>query len=364
MNAAATYLATKQQQLNEYLEFHNLRIKNRERRHDLKLYYYELPEELEMLQFNHFLINSDMYKEDQGTFQIILHYLKNHYSTLSISDADYILIPFNFQFYHQLPDRSINQLVHDARKLAPGKKLILFSLGDFCMKSANRSTPFEKQLFNQPHKNTDYVASCIQPDDIFITFESTLDFIFSDIPVFPLIQTDPVNPFAADKDYLFSFLGAYYKEGWPEGFVRSPSQKEIWENLQKNNPESLIAVSRTTNTSGNRNPFYEIPQKSIFTLCPRGITSWSFRVFESILAGSVPVILSDSYMRHFPDLIPWDLFSITYPEQSLSNIGEFLKGIQPNVINSLRQNLQKNQHWFTANGLVNLVSYKLQQKLK
>jgi hypothetical protein len=363
MNAAAIHLSTKQQQLKEFLEFHSRRLKPRDRRTDLKLYYYELPEELEMIQYNHFLIDNDVYKEDQGTFQIILDYLKKHFSTPSISDADYILIPFNFQFYRQIQNGSIDQVMRNARKLARGQKFILFSFGDFCMKSANRSTTFEKQLFNHANNTNEYAPACIQPEDIFITFESTLDFIYSDIPVFPLIQTDPIDPFASAKEYLFSFVGAYYKGGWPEGFVRSPSRKEIWENLQKQ-PEGLIVVSNPANGSGGQNnPFYEIPQKSTFTLCPRGIASWSFRVFESILAGSVPVILSDSYTRPFPDQIPWDLFSITYPEQYLSNVGEFLKGIQPDVVHSLRRNLQKNQHWFTVNGLVNLILYKLQQKL-
>lgn len=62
--------------------------------------------------------------------------------------------------------------------------------------------------------------------------------------------------------------------------------------------------------------------RSKFVLCPRGIGVSSWRLFETLKAGRVPVIISDQWVP--PDGPDWDQISIRIPEAEVSSIPEVL----------------------------------------
>merc|ERR1712107_383337 len=51
---------------------------------------------------------------------------------------------------------------------------------------------------------------------------------------------------------------------------------------------------------------------SVFCLVPKGVGTWSHRLYEALLAGCVPVLLSDEVVLPFPDL-PWERFTVKWP---------------------------------------------------
>eukprot|EP00929_Paragymnodinium_shiwhaense_P120475 TRINITY_DN92425_c0_g1_i1.p1 TRINITY_DN92425_c0_g1~~TRINITY_DN92425_c0_g1_i1.p1 ORF type:complete len:586 (-),score=101.82 TRINITY_DN92425_c0_g1_i1:362-2119(-) len=55
---------------------------------------------------------------------------------------------------------------------------------------------------------------------------------------------------------------------------------------------------------------------SVFCLVPKGVGTWSHRLYEAFLAGCVPVILSDDMLLPFPTL-PWTTFSVKWPMRSV-----------------------------------------------
>merc|ERR1712176_882725 len=61
-----------------------------------------------------------------------------------------------------------------------------------------------------------------------------------------------------------------------------------------------------------------------FCLAPKGLTSYSSRLFESIFAGCIPVILSDRLRLPFSQIIPWDQIAIRWPEGEISKLYPFL----------------------------------------
>jgi hypothetical protein len=139
----------------------------------------------------------------------------------------------------------------------------------------------------------------------------------------------------------------------------------MWQDLiSRNKGNAMILSYQQAKDAVTGNPYYDIPQRSLFTLCPRGNACWSFRVFESILCGSVPVILSDSYLKPFSEFIPWDYFSITLPESYIASVDDLLAAIRPETVDALLLNLEKNQHWFVVSGLLNLIAGKLRQKVR
>ena len=77
---------------------------------------------------------------------------------------------------------------------------------------------------------------------------------------------------------------------------------------------------------------------SKFTLIPRGSSvGLSYRLVESMSAGSIPVIISDNNVLPFSDMINYKKFSISIKEKSIKNIEKKLKNIKN--INEIQNNL-------------------------
>lgn len=60
-----------------------------------------------------------------------------------------------------------------------------------------------------------------------------------------------------------------------------------------------------------------------FSLCPRGVSAGSIRLFESMKMGRACVILSDAWQPN--DGVAWNEFSITVPEKEVHRIPEILE---------------------------------------
>ena len=62
---------------------------------------------------------------------------------------------------------------------------------------------------------------------------------------------------------------------------------------------------------------------SAFVLCPRGGGTSTFRLFETMMLGRVPVILSDQWVpRVGPD---WESFSLRVMERDVSKVPRLLE---------------------------------------
>jgi len=360
-NQISRYLEEKIRSYDQFLQFHEEREPAAEISEVPFLYFFDIPKQLSEIQFNVFLIDPDLYKEDHGTFQFMINNLEKSYGVNSIEQAKYVVFPFNIYCFNHARKAVFMEVLKDLRVLAGDKPVIMFSIGDFCLRTSVRSTSFEKQIFKDI--DLSFFPDWITPTDILIHFESTKDFVETDIAVFPLIQIDPIKTHTQTRNILYSFVGTYYKKGWPDGFVRGASSKLIWDRLKAMSHSVIMLPDELLCDDGN-NPFFEISKKSKFTLCPRGICCWTFRLFEAILCGSIPVILSDSYLKPFPDIIPWDSFSITLPESELGNVDNYLTGINDKTLLELSENLNANQHWFTSAGLLRLLRSKLIEKAK
>ena len=85
--------------------------------------------------------------------------------------------------------------------------------------------------------------------------------------------------------------------------------------------------------------FVNITSRSIFTLCPRGYGKNSFRMYESMQLGSIPVYIYDDDWRPFKDTLNWDDFSISVHINDLEKLDETLSNISEERIKLLQKNL-------------------------
>jgi hypothetical protein len=76
-----------------------------------------------------------------------------------------------------------------------------------------------------------------------------------------------------------------------------------------------------------RDHYREVLGRSKFVLCPRGAGTASFRLFEALACGRVPVVLSDDWVE--PKGIDWRLCSVRIPERDAGTIPRRLEELEP-----------------------------------
>ncbi len=132
------------------------------------------------------------------------------------------------------------------------------------------------------------------------------------------------NPYIASADaqktLLFSFQGG----------STSILRKRMYR-LKFDRPDVLIEDTSTYqhwNPTGpdhhRRQQLYaETIAASHFVLCPRGAGTGSFRLFDVMKAGVVPVLISDDYA--LPPHVPWDTFLLRIPEREIRRLPQLLE---------------------------------------
>ena len=75
------------------------------------------------------------------------------------------------------------------------------------------------------------------------------------------------------------------------------------------------------------NHFRDITSDSIFGLCPRGYGPTSFRTYETIQMGAIPIIIGDEFWLPFRDIIDWNKLSVMVDENQMHHI--------PGIVNQL-----------------------------
>ena len=105
------------------------------------------------------------------------------------------------------------------------------------------------------------------------------------------------------------------------------------------------------------NQYKEILNKSIFTLAPRGYGYTSFRIYEAILAGSIPIyIWENKKIIPFKEELNWNEFSVIIEEKDIMNLPNILKKCN---IEKMQKKIQEVRDIFTFEGTYNYIKQKL-----
>ena len=139
----------------------------------------------------------------------------------------------------------------------------------------------------------------------------------------PFIETEAAS-FHGEPDYLFSFAGRRC----------APVREHL---LRLCHPRALIEDTSHYNFFGSadrppqemntqKHHYAQMLVRTKFVLCPRGSGPASFRLFEAMAAGRVPVILSDEWVPvEGPD---WSQCSIQIRENDADRIPELLEAAE------------------------------------
>ncbi len=119
-------------------------------------------------------------------------------------------------------------------------------------------------------------------------------------------------------DLLFSFVGS----------PTHPCREALFELRHPDaiveRAEGFLFAERAGNRFGaQRDRFVELLSRSAFVLCPRGHGTSSVRLLETMAAGRVPVIISDSWVP--PEGPEWDQFAVRWSEHDARGLVSYLE---------------------------------------
>jgi len=125
----------------------------------------------------------------------------------------------------------------------------------------------------------------------------------------------------AERQWLYSFVGS----------ASHPIRKQLLKLDQQDakivDTSEFCAWDPLQSSAHSYQQLYcETIAGSKFILCPRGIGPSSLRLYETIEAGRIPVIVSDDWVA--PPQISWD-FAVRVPESQISDIPTILKQLEP-----------------------------------
>jgi len=85
--------------------------------------------------------------------------------------------------------------------------------------------------------------------------------------------------------------------------------------------------------------FKNLASHSVFSLCPRGYGSTSYRLYESIQLGSVPVYVSDRHLLPWSDEIDWSDFSVIVNSQEIDTLYDRLTSMNGKQVRQMQETL-------------------------
>ena len=141
---------------------------------------------------------------------------------------------------------------------------------------------------------------------------------------FPYIKTpnafiSEVRNWDVEKKWLFSFVGSTSHSCRKQVIALADDSKGI-----KDTSDFNVWDSSSPERAVQGMEFAQTMAESRYMLCPRGIGTSSFRLFETMEAQRAPVLISDHWVP--PPHVDWD-FLVTVKQRDIKKIPELLRSI-------------------------------------
>lgn len=149
-------------------------------------------------------------------------------------------------------------------------------------------------------------------------FNSNLSYI--SIPLISDIHK--VKFFNKKKKYLASYIGRI-----------THTMRETIENEYGSSDNFYIKNLKTMQISYyDRIKFKNVMKNSLFSICPRGYGPTSFRLYESIQLGSVPIYIAENgeHLLPYSDKIDWDKLGIIINQNQIKDLEKILLNLLEN----------------------------------
>ncbi len=141
---------------------------------------------------------------------------------------------------------------------------------------------------------------------------------------------------AKRKDVLCSFVGS----------LSTHHVREDMAKLLGTEKDFVIQGSEAWRDVRTRETFQTILSRSRFSLCPRGYAPNSIRFWESLEAGAIPILISDT--ARLPVGFDWSTCVIHIREHDIVTIPEVLRAIKPKQEEAMRSACLRAHRWYAG----------------
>lgn len=163
-----------------------------------------------------------------------------------------------------------------------------------------------------------------------------------------------------DRDIFCSFVGTFINT------ERYKCRIKLYDSFEKD-PSFYFTPRRSWErviSEDRLSEFCNITQRSIFTLCPRGYGLQSFRLYETMQLGSIPVFVYDKPFFPFADVIDWKSFCVLIQEKEISDLKNILLSIDTDTQNKMLNCGEKiYNEYFTLEGMSNNILKFLERQI-
>jgi exostosin family protein len=153
------------------------------------------------------------------------------------------------------------------------------------------------------------------------------------------------TPASDGLPYLFSFMGAVRNAPVRQKLVSLSHPRSFFQNTTADFDRVLLRKMDRRERLDYDRRYAELMKASKFTLCPRGLSASSIRVFETMRMGRAPVILSDDWIP--PRGPSWEEFAIQVPEKDFARIPRLLEEREAEAVEMGERARREWERWFS-----------------
>lgn len=141
------------------------------------------------------------------------------------------------------------------------------------------------------------------------------------------------GPASSERPFVAFFAGQMH------GTLR-PEILKHWGNETDPNMKIFAVGQSHPGSLQNNISYFQFLKMSKYCLCPRGFDVNSPRLVEAIYYDCVPVVISDSYVFPFADVLDWNNLAIRVAEKDVPVLKQVLEDIPQKRYESIQQNLK------------------------
>ena len=83
--------------------------------------------------------------------------------------------------------------------------------------------------------------------------------------------------------------------------------------------------------------FKQVTQRSIFSLCPRGYGATSYRLYEAMQLGAIPIYVSDKHLLPWSDQIDWSEFCVIVSPSDVQHIPQMTLDLSASRVRKMQE---------------------------
>jgi hypothetical protein len=262
----------------------------------------------------------DLFK-NESRFKQALNYGDKFVSFSEIEDCDYVVLPYKWDKNNIYNNKTINE----AKK--HNKKVLIFHIDDSDESiDVENCYVFRTSFYKSKQKDFEYSFPCFKDDNFDFNYLTTpsLSIGFCGQNITPVRQAIIKKLQSSDIQTNFIIRNV----GWP-GIEYGKTKETI---IQE---------------------FYENMSTNIFNLCIRGGGNFSYRLYETMMMGRIPIIVDTDIVLPYEDLINWSNSAVIIKEND-DNIVDKIKNFykEKNLLDIQKNNREIWEEYLSPLGVI------------